>query len=319
MKRIIIITTGGTIAMRADAHAGGAVPVLAGTDLLSALPKNLADLRAEAFSNLPSAQFTVDQIWSLSRRAAELVTGNDFDAVVITHGTDTMEESAYLCDLTIDSPKPIVLTGAMRSASDVGYEGLANLAAAVRVAASDNARGLGTLVVMNDEIHAARDVTKTHTTALDTFQTPVYGPLGFVDYGGVVIGRKPLLREFIPATRLEPNVQLLELAVGMGPELLELSIQAGARGIVLEGLGGGRLPPAWLPVVRRTMQAGVPIVVTARVGSGRTVDRYGYSGAHRDLVASGCWFAEGLNGQKARIKLMVALGTGDAGLYWGHT
>lgn len=126
------------------------------------------------------------------------------------------------------------------------------------------------------------------------------------------------MREFIPATRLEPNVHLLKLAVGMGTELLELVVQSKTRGIVLEGLGGGRVPPEWLPAIARSVQQGIPIVVTARVGAGRTVDRYGYVGAHRDLVQSGCWFAQGLNGQKTRIKLMAALGTGDASAYFGH-
>ncbi len=318
MKRIVIVTTGGTIAMRADAQVGGAVPSLGAADFAAALARELATIRTEEFSNLPSAQFSVEQIWKLSRRVAELVADEDVDGVIVTHGTDTMEESAYLCDLTIDSGKPIVFTGAMRTASEVGYEGYANLAAAVRVAASADACGLGTLVVMNDKIHAARDVTKMHTTALDTFQSREYGPLGFVDYGGVVVGRKPLLREFIPATRLEPNVHLLKLAVGMGTELFELVVQAKTRGVVLEGLGGGRVPPQWLPTIARTVQQGTPIVVTARVGGGRTVDQYGYAGAHRDLVQSGCWFAHGLNGQKARIKLMAALGAGDASAYFEH-
>ncbi len=309
MKHIVVLTTGGTIAMRSDAHAGGAVPVLGGSDLTAQMPAGVAELTTEAFSNLASAQFTVEQIWRLSRRVAELVASDRVDAVIVTHGTDTMEESAYLCDLTISTEKPIVVTGAMRTASDIGYEGFANLAAAVRVAASDMARGLGTLVVMNDEIHAARDVTKTHTTALNTFQSPAWGPLGYVDYGGIVIARMPLLREFIPAANLAPKVYLLKLAVGVGTELLEWAVQTGARGIVIEGLGGGRVPPDWIPVIQRTIQAGVPIVVTSRVGSGRTIDRYGYLGAHRDLVESGCWFAEGLNGQKARIKLMAALET----------
>ncbi|CAG0954238.1 partial L-asparaginase, partial [Gammaproteobacteria bacterium] len=175
MKRIIILTTGGTIAMRADAHAGGAIPLLTSADFADALPHDLADIRVEAFSNLPSAHFTLDQVWNLSRRVAALVADDTVDGVVVTHGTDTLEESAYLCDLTIDTQKPIVFTGAMRTASQIGYEGFANLAAAIQVAASNDARGLGALVVFNDEIHAARDVTKTHTTALATFKSPEWG------------------------------------------------------------------------------------------------------------------------------------------------
>ncbi len=317
MKRIIILTTGGTIAMRADAQAGGAVPALAGADFAAALPSGIAEIRVEEFSNLPSAHFTLEQIWNLSRRVAALAADYAVDGVIVTHGTDTLEESAYLCDITIDLPKPIVFTGAMRTASEIGYDGIANFATAVRVAASDDARGLGTLVVFNDEIHAARDVTKTHTTALDTFHSPEFGALGRVDYGGVVLARKPARREFIPATRLEPSVHLLKLVVGMSNDLLMyLTETVGARGVVLETLGGGRVPPPWLPTIERAVKSGCAVVITSRTGAGRTVDRYGYVGAHRDLVRLGCWFADGLNGQKARIKLMTALGAENAGKYF---
>jgi L-asparaginase len=319
MKHIVILTTGGTIAMSAGAQAGGAVPTLAGADLAAALPHGVAEIRTEEFANLPSAHLTLEQIWNLSRRVAALVADDAVDGVIVTHGTDTLEESAYLCDLTIDSPKPMVFTGAMRTASEIGYDGIANLAAAVTVAASDDTRGLGTLIVFNDEIHAARDVTKTHTTALDTFQSPGFGALGRVDYGGVVLARKPMHREFIPATRLETNVHLLKLAVGMSDGLLEyLTETVGARGIVLEALGGGRVPPWWLPTIERAVKAGCAIVITSRTGAGRTIDRYGYGGGYRDLARVGCWFAEGLNGQKARLKLMAALGAGDAQEYFAR-
>jgi L-asparaginase len=317
MKRIVILTTGGTIAMRQDERAGGAVPILSSADFAKALPHDLADIRVEAFSNLPSAHFTLDQVWNLSRRIAALVAEDAVDGVVVTHGTDTLEESAYLCDITIDSPKPIVFTGAMRTASEAGYEGFANLAAAIQVAASENARELGALVVFNDEIHAARDATKTHTTALDTFKSPEWGAIGRVDDGGILIARKPTQRELIPATRLETNVHLLKLTVGESAGLLDHLVETvGARGIVLETLGGGRVPPSWLAPIERAVKNGTAIVITSRVGAGRTVDRYGYAGAHRDLARAGCWFAHGLNGQKARIKLMASLATDNPQKFW---
>ncbi len=309
MKRIVILTTGGTIAMRADAEAGGAVPSLGGSDFLATLPRENIIVVTEEFSNVPSAHFTLDQLWSLSRRVAALGSDKSVDGVVITHGTDTLEESAYLCDLTVAVDKPVVFTGAMRASSDVGYEGIANLAAAVRVAADDMAGGLGTLVVFNDCIHTAADVTKTHTTALDTFQSPGLGPIGYVDYGGVWFARRPFERTVIPSERLEPNVHLLKLVAGMPEDWLDRAVAGGARGIVLEALGGGRVPPWWLPAIDRAIKQGVAIVVTSRTWAGRTVDRYGYPGAHKDLQRLGCWFAMALNGQKARIRLMVALGT----------
>ncbi len=313
MKRITILTTGGTIAMTHTDAAHGAVPLLTGADLTQALPRDLAEMRVEEFSNLPSAHFTIDHLWNLSRRVAALVARDDVDGVVITHGTDTLDESAYLCDITINTRKPIVFTGAMRAASEPGYEGIANLIAALQTAASDDARDCGVLVVFNDEIHAARDVTKTHTTALETFLSPEFGAIGRVYSDRIVIARKPTRREFIPTTRLEPNVTLLKLAVGMSDGLLEYLVDVvGARGVVLETLGGGRVPPWWVPTIERAVKAGVAIVITSRVGAGRTLDRYGYAGAHRDLIQAGCWFADGLNGQKARIKLMAALGTENA-------
>ena len=323
MKRVVILTTGGTIAMTHTDAARGAVPILTGADFASALPRDLAEICVEEFSNLPSAHFTLDHLWNLSRRVAALVAHDDVDGIVVTHGTDTLEELAYLCDITIDTRKPVVFTGAMRAASDPGYEGIANLIAAIQTAASDDTHDCGALVVFNDEVHAARDVTKTHTTALETFLSPEFGPLGRV-YGrsierpnNVVIARKPTRREFIPATRLEPNVHLLKLAVGMSDGLLEYLVDVvGARGIVLEALGGGRVPPWWLPTIKRAVKSGVAIVIASRVGAGRTIDRYGYAGAHRDLVQIGCWFADGLNGQKARVKLMAALGAGNADKYF---
>lgn len=316
MKQIVVLTTGGTIAMRADAQAGGAVPVLNGADFGDAFPRDV-EVLTEEFSNLPSAHFTLEHIWNLSRRVAALVADESVDGVVVTHGTDTLEESAYLCDLTINTRKPIVFTGAMRTISELGYDGLANIASAIRVAADEAAIACGTLVVFNDEIHAARDVTKTNTTALETFLSPEFGAIGRIDFAGVRIARKPTRREFIPASRLESNVHLLKLAVGMSEGLLEYLVDVvGARGIVLEALGGGRVPPWWLPTIERAVSVGVIIAITSRVGTGRTVDRYGYVGAYRDLEKIGCLFAHGLNGQKARIKLMAALGAGNPQSYF---
>lgn len=303
--------------MRVDSPGGGANPALSGGDFARNLPSNIADVEFSEFSNIPSAHLTIQQAWQLANTVREVVRQETIDGVVVTHGTDTLEESAYLCDLTVDSPKPVVFTGAMRTASEVGYDGIANLASALRVSSSQGARNLGTLVVLNDEIHAARTVTKTNTTLIHTFQSPGIGRLGHLDYDRVVIERAPVQREVILVDHIEPSVHLLKLVIGMGTELFEHLIALGARGIVLEGLGGGRVPPWWLSSIERAINGRLPVVITSRAGSGRTVDQYGYAGAHRDLARIGCWFADGLNGPKARIKLMVALGTGNAEKYFG--
>jgi L-asparaginase len=303
---VVILTTGGTIAMKRDEAAGGAVPILDGSDFLDVLPPGLAMLQVEEYCNLPSAHFTLDTLWGLRSRVAELLDRPEVDGIVVTHGTDVMEESAYLLDLTVPSEKPVVLTGAMRTASQIGYEGLANLIAAVRVAASPQARGLGAVIVMNDEIHAARFVTKTHTQSVDTFKSLSFGPLGRVDGDQVVIGQR-VARQLIPCDGLEPNVALIKLASGVDDGFLRYAMEEGAKGVVIEALGGGRVPPWWMPTIRGAVEAGVAVVIASRCPSGRVWDGYGYKGAYKDLRGAGVLFANGLNGQKARIKLMVVL------------
>jgi len=256
---------------------------------------------------LPSAHFTVAHLWGLRERVALAFSQADVDGVVLTHGTDTLEETAYLLDLTVPGDKPMVLTGAMRIASEPGYEGIANLLAAVRVAVSPAARGLGALVVLNDEIHAARDATKTHSQSLDTFKSPFWGPLGRVDSDRITIARR-VERQVITCPALEPKVYLLKLALGMDAELLRQAIKIGARGIVIESFGGGRVPPWWLNAIQEAIAQGVTIVIATRCPTGRVYDCYAYVGAYRDLVQAGCLFAEGLSGPKARLRLMAALG-----------
>jgi L-asparaginase len=304
-----MITTGGTIAMRHDQAAGGAVPALRGEDFLRRLASDVTPMEWEEYCNLPSAHFTVDTIWGLRTRVVELVRDDDVQSIVVTHGTDTMEETAYLLDLTVDTDKPIALTGAMRTASDEGYEGMANLSSAIRVAASVAARDLGALVVMNQEIHAARDVTKTHTQSLDTFKSLNHGPLGTVDTDRVVVDRR-VVRQHIPCSRLEPDVHLIKATVGTDEAFLRHLIDREAAGLVIEALGGGRVPPWWMPAIREATQQGMAVVIASRCPSGRVYDGYGYEGAYKDLIDAGAVFSEGLSGQKARIKLMVALGAG---------
>ena len=307
MSEIRIVTTGGTIAMKQDEAAGGAIPALGGRELLATLPAGIGQIEVEEYCNLPSSHFTFETLWGLRERVAGLATDDRIEGIVIAHGTDTMEETAYLLDLTVDTDKPIVLTGAMRTASDVGYDGVANLLAAVQVAASDAAKKLGTLVVMNQELHAARHVTKTHTQSVDTFRSPGWGPLGRVDADRVVVERR-VARQRIPCRTLNPDVHLIKLSIGVDDVLLRYLMENKAAGVVIEALGGGRVPPWWLPAVREAIEKGTVAVIASRCPSGRVYDGYGYEGAYRDLVKAGAVFAEGLNGQKARIKLMVALG-----------
>lgn len=309
--RIHIIATGGTIAMAHDDQADGAVLTLSGTDfihqLLSQAGRGLPEITSEEYGPLPSSHFSIAHLWGLRQRVIAALSEADVAGVVVTHGTDTLEETAYLLDLTVPGDKPIALTGAMRVASEPGYEGVANLLAAVRVAASRSARRLGALVVLNDEIHAARDVTKTHSQCLDTFQSPFWGPLGRADADRVTITRQ-IKRQIIVCSSLEPHVYLFKLAIGMDAELLRQAVMLGARGVVIEAFGGGRVPPWWLEPIRQAIEQGVIVVIASRCPSGRVYDRYSYDGAYHDLLRQGCLFAEGLNGPKARLRLMAAWG-----------
>ncbi len=321
MPRVHIIATGGTIAMAHDEKAGGAVVALSGADFLQQLNAHtgppLPELTSEEYGPLPSSHFTIEHLWGLRERVAQLlgnpssrrrrVSESPLDGIVIIHGTDTLEETAYLLDLTVPGDTPIVVTGAMRISSDPGYEGVANILAAVRVAAAPEARGLGTLVVLNDEIHAARDVTKTHSQSLDTFQSPFWGPLGRVEADRITIARR-IERQVIDCPRLEPRVYLFNLAVGMDADLLRYAVVQGARGVVIESFGGGRVPPWWLEAIREAIARGLAVVIATRCPAGRIQDPYTFAGAYHDLLRAGCLFADGLNGPKARLRLMAALG-----------
>ena len=309
-QHVVILTTGGTIAMQHDAAAGGAVPTLGAADFTAALPSGLPDLRTEELVNLPSSHFTLDTLRAIRQRVAAMMTDSSVAGIVVTHGTDTLEETAYLLDLTVPGKKPVVLTGAMRTVTDVGNEGNANLLAAVRVAAAPQARGQGTLVVLNDEIHAARAVTKMHTLSPATFQSPGRGAVGRVAGDVVVVDHRPA-RHTLEWRGLEPRVVLLKLAVGADAGTLADVLARGARGVVIEALGGGRVPPWWLPGIERALGEGVAVVIASRCPSGRVWDGYGYPGAYRTLADLGCLFADGLNGQKARIKLMVVLAAAE--------
>ncbi|MGQ9567177.1 MAG: asparaginase [Anaerolineae bacterium] len=308
MKRILLLTTGGTIAMREHRPGEGATPALEAEDLLAILPPRTVDLQVERVCNLPSAHLDLETLWAIRTRVHRALSTGEADGVVITHGTDTMEETAYLLDLTVPGDAPVVLTGAMRTASDPGYDGPANLLAALRVAASDETRGLGACIVMNDEVHAARYVTKTHTLNPATFRSPGAGPIGIVA-GGEVRPLFRLARCTVDPPALERRVALLKLAVGVETDLLDHLLERGeVRGLVVEGLGGGRVPPWWVPALARARERGVVVAVASRCSEGVVWDGYGYAGAHRDLARLGALFSQGWNGPKCRIRLMAILG-----------
>ena len=308
MPRIIVITTGGTIATRRGPNLAGAIPALKGEDVLAMLPRGGADLAFEEFSNLPSSHLTPVNALDLSRRVAAALERPEVDGVVITHGTDTLEETAYLLDLTLRTSKPVVITGAMRAATSLGYDGLANLAAAVRVASTPSASDLGVVLVFDEEIHAAAEAQKLHAQSRAAFTSPGTGPLGRVEGERVWIARQPVGRQQIACQRLEELVDLIRLTQGADVRMLRHSLEDGVAGVVIEAFGGGRVPPWWLPHLSEALQRRTAVVIASRCGAGGLGDEYGYVGAYHDLRRLGVLFAHNLSGPKARIKLMVALG-----------
>jgi len=313
--RIAILFTGGTISMRVDPKTGGPVPALSGEELIARVEglESIADFVVSNFSLLPGPHMTPPKMLELARRTSEQLAEPRIAGAVITHGTDTLEETAYLHDLLLHSEKPVVFVGSMRNSSELSWDGPGNLRSAVRVAADPSAHGLGVLVVMGDQIIAASEATKTHTEAMDTFQSRDFGPLGLVDKDRILITRRPLKREQIAAERIEPRVEIIKLPVGTDGRFINFAIDDGARGLVIEGLGRGNVPVAALPAIERAIQAGIPVVITTRCPRGRVLDTYAYEGAGRQLKRMGAVLGGMLPSHKARIKLMLLLGA-DAGL-----
>lgn len=306
---IQVIFTGGTISMQIDPAIGAAVPALAGDQILSTVTHLDPDIQTRTFdfSRIPGPHVTPQVMWDLAQTVDRFLADPAIDGVVITHGTDTLEETAYFLQLVLRSEKPVVFTGAMRNSSELGFDGPANLRDAIQVAAFPAARGLGVLVCMNEQILAAAEATKTHTEEAGTFQSPNFGPLGIVDMGRVLLYRRPIFRENVPATGIEAPVDLFKMYTGADDRMIRYAVDSGAQGLVIEALGRGNVPPAVVPGIAHAVAEGLPVVITSRAQRGRVLDAYGYDGAGKMLRNMGVIFADHLNSQKARIKLMLAL------------
>ena len=312
MSVVQIITTGGTIASRIDPATGAAFPVMRASELVAQIPEvtRHAELRLDEFGLIPSWDMTPAIAARLARTIRNIVATDGVDGVVVTHGTDTMEESAFALDLLLDCKQPVVMAGAMRNASQAGSDGPRNLLSAVRVAASANMRGLGVAVVMNDQVHAARYVTKSHTTATDTMISPGVGPLGTVDDSGVWLRWRPARLPRMPPVEPEPRVYLVRMAAGMDDLFLRVLYRERARGVVIEGSGAGHMPGQWKSTLAQLLESETPVVLTSRCGRGRVVPIYSGDLGGVTLRKMGVIPAGDLSGLKARIALMFALGAG---------
>lgn len=309
---IVILFTGGTIAMRNDPNGSGVVPSLTSREILEATRgiEAVTGVETEEWGAFPGPHMTVDRMWALRNRIDEHLQRPEVTGVVITHGTDTLEETAYLVARSTAAGKPIVFTGAMRTVSDLGWDGPANLLEAVRVAASPEMRGYGALVVISGQIFAALDATKTNTHLLDAFESPGLGPLGVLDEGELIMHRElPPAPPLISPQRLATPVDIIFVAAGCDARLLDAS-RSHARGVVIAAMGRGNVPPELVPAIERWIGEGKPVVLTSRTQGGRVGHTYGYAGGGRRLEEMGVIFGGSRRAQQARIDLMLALGAG---------
>ena len=316
LPRVDYLATGGTIATVHGDHTSASGPTLTAEAIARSVPglHEVADLRTLQFMQRPSTSVTFADVLRL-RDELTLRIADGAAGVVVTQGTDTIEETAFALDLLCPGSAPIVVTGAMRGASVPGADGPANLLAAVQVAASGVARGLGVLVVFNDEIHAARFVSKTHTSKPSAFQSRLTGPIGWLSEGHPVIVAKPVGRFClnVPAGADVPPVALIRVALDDDGRILPALTAQGFRGVVIEGFGGGHVTPSMLPRIAR-LATEMPVVLASRTGAGELLrNTYRYRGSETDLLEAGAIPAGTLDGLKARILLSFCLAADPAG------
>ncbi|HEM3665571.1 asparaginase [Streptococcus suis] len=307
MKKILVLHTGGTFSMQADQN--GAVessPINPMTQVTSPL-ENIEVVSVD-FLNLPSPHIQIDHMMMIYKKIRE--EASHFDGFVITHGTDTLEETAYFLDTMSIPQMPIVMTGAMRSSNELGSDGIYNYRTALRVAADEKSADKGVLVVMNDEIHAAKYVTKTHTTNVSTFQTPTHGPLGLVTKREILFFKAADKRVRFDLQAINGVVPIIKSYADMDTILLDALVEGPISGLVIEALGAGNLPPASISAIKKLINKQLPIVLVSRCFNGIAEPVYAYDGGGIQLEELGVLFVKELNSQKARIKLLIAVNAG---------
>ncbi|MDV3487430.1 asparaginase [Staphylococcus aureus] len=307
MKHLLVIHTGGTISMSQDQSnkvvTNDTNPISMHQDVIN----QYAQIDELNPFNVPSPHMTIQHVKQLKDIILEAVTNKYYDGFVITHGTDTLEETAFLLDLILGIEQPVVITGAVRSSNEIGSDGLYNYISAIRVASDEKARHKGVMVVFNDEIHTARNVTKTHTSNTNTFQSPNHGPLGVLTKDRVQFHHMPYRQQALENVNDKLNVPLVKAYMGMPGDIFSFYSREGIDGMVIEALGQGNIPPSALEGIQQLVSLNIPIVLVSRSFNGIVSPTYAYDGGGYQLAQQGFIFSNGLNGPKARLKLLVAL------------
>ncbi|MFA7561142.1 MAG: asparaginase [Candidatus Izemoplasmatales bacterium] len=310
MKKVYMIFTGGTISMTIDDVSHSVKPALSANEIMKSLfySELYKELEVIEFSEIPSPSMSPEMMFEISKLIKKIISENDPAGFVVVHGTDTLEETAFFLDVVCNTKIPIVVTGSMKSSSELGFDGVNNLMSSILVAKSTNSHNRGVLVVMNDQINAASEVTKSNTLSLDTFKSLDYGPLGIVDNREVIYHRKATVkRNKLEVNNIVSDVYLLKAYSGSDSLLIDYLVDNGAKGIVIEALGRGNVPPKMISGIEKAINNNIPIIITSRCPSGRVLDSYGYIGGGKYLSDMKAIMATSLNGQKARILLIIAL------------
>ncbi len=310
VREIALVSTGGTIEMTAGSR-GLVIDDNINSNLLDGdvIPASIRVTQVK-FSSIPSPHMTPCIMRDLCLRLEELAASGEYDGIVVTHGTDTLEESAFLADIYIKHKIPIVFTAAMRSNTEMGVDGPRNLRGALLVAANPEVHKLGVTVVLGDEIHAAGRVTKTYTSNVSSFASPGYGPLGFVDQDRILLQRMPLWRLHLPPGELVMNesIGLVKIASGFGAREIRFSADCEDRGLIIEAFGRGNVPVDVASAVEYAVGKGTVVCVSSRCYVGRVLGVYDYSGGGIDLEQKGAIFAGDMQGHKLRLLLMACIG-----------
>ena len=307
---VCVIGTGGTIASRYDAVLGGHVSAATAQDLVKAVPElaDIAEIRIVEHSNINSALMDSATAFGLRDTLRKVLQDDAVSGVAVTHGTATLEETAYLMDLTVGADKPIVFTGAQRNSDEKDPDGPRNLFCAVLIAAHPEAAKRGVMVALGSEIHAARDVTKINPEVLTCFGARDGGPVGSVSKSGVTFFAMPQRRVHLEIDHVKPDVHIIRMAQGASDLLFRACIEGKVDGLIVEGAGGGNVNVPFYNGVCAAIDAGIPVVAGLRLPSGAPHLGKGYKGSYQSLIAKGAISSGYLSGIKARILLMAALG-----------
>lgn len=309
MNKVVLLTTGGTIASVRDEKTGLLVSgSLTGEKLaaLCELPKDI-EVKVESVFQIPSNQMTFEKLVELKNKIELILEDSEVDGIVVTHGTDTLEETAYFLDLTIADERPIVVTGSQRGPLELGTDAFVNIKHAVQAAAAPGSRNIGTIVIFNEKIFTARHVKKGHASNLNGFYSPGYGYIGIVDRDQVYYYQKPIKREIYQLNKELQPVEAIKFYLGNNGKFIDYAVQLGAKGIIIEGAGRGHIPPAASESISKAIANDIKVILTTSADEGEVYPVYTFAGGTYDLQNRGVILGKDYDSKKARIKLAVLL------------